>query len=103
MRQRKLMKYLRDFDFEMKYHHRKENLVNDALSIRALHTSKWLMNQCKLYEAFRDLNLNVTYLKGGIMLINLDISCNLRSRIAQSNRWIWTNAKEWDNPNFQWN
>ena len=36
MRQRRWMEYLKDFDFELKYHLGKANIVDDALSRKAL-------------------------------------------------------------------
>ncbi|GAU51879.1 hypothetical protein TSUD_416640 [Trifolium subterraneum] len=74
MRQRRWMEYLKDFDFELNYHPGKANVVADALSRKALYTSEILMHQCGLYEKFRDMNLSVTYRKGGVKLNRIELT-----------------------------
>ncbi|GAU35508.1 hypothetical protein TSUD_155390 [Trifolium subterraneum] len=81
MRQRRWMEYLKDFDFELNYHPGKANVVADALSRKALYASEILMHQCGLYEKFRDMNLSVTYRKGGVKLNRIEFTCDLRSTI----------------------
>ncbi|GAU47719.1 hypothetical protein TSUD_285060 [Trifolium subterraneum] len=60
-------------------HKRKANVVADSLSRKALYASEILMHQCGLYEKFRDLNLSVTYRKGGVKLNRIELTCDLRS------------------------
>jgi hypothetical protein len=50
MRQRRWMEYLKYFDFDLKYHPRKVNVVADALSRKALAQAEVMMHTCKLYE-----------------------------------------------------
>jgi len=49
MRQRRWMKFLKDYEFELLYHPRKANVVADDLSRKTVHTSllvlKWLKSQ----------------------------------------------------------
>ncbi|MCH80451.1 retrotransposon protein, partial [Trifolium medium] len=66
MRQRRWMEYLKDYDFDLKYHPGKANVVADALSRKALHKAELMMHRCNLYEKFRDLNLDITELGNGI-------------------------------------
>ncbi|GAU50199.1 hypothetical protein TSUD_408870 [Trifolium subterraneum] len=62
----------------------KANVVADALSRKALYTSEILMHQCGLYEKFRDMNLSVTYRKGGVKLNRIELTCDLRSIISSA-------------------
>ncbi|GAU49453.1 hypothetical protein TSUD_407400 [Trifolium subterraneum] len=84
MRQRRWMEYLKDFDFELNYHPGKANVVADALSRKALYASEILIHQCELYEKFRDMNLSVTYRKGGVKLNRIELTCDLRSTIGSA-------------------
>ncbi|GAU39931.1 hypothetical protein TSUD_275330 [Trifolium subterraneum] len=84
MRQRRWMEYLKDFDFELNYHPGKANVVADALSRKALYVSEILMHQCGLYEKLRDMNLSVTYRKGGVKLNIIEWTCDLRSTIGSA-------------------
>jgi hypothetical protein len=78
------MEYLKDFDFDLKYHPGKANVVADALSRKAIAQAEVLMHTCNMYEKVRDLNLEVTEDDDGIWLHRLEVSCDLRSRIIQA-------------------
>jgi hypothetical protein len=78
------MKYLIDFDFGLKYHLEKANAVADALSMKTLLRAELMIHMCNLHERFRDLNLDVTKVESGILFHKLEITCNLRSRIARA-------------------
>jgi hypothetical protein len=82
MRQRRWMEYLKDFDFDLKYHPGKANVVADALSCKTLSQAEVMMHTCKLYEKVRDLNLEASEDDDGIWLHKLKVSCDLRSRIV---------------------
>jgi hypothetical protein len=84
MRQRRWMEYLKDFDFDLKYHPGKANVVADALSRKALAQVEVMMHVCKMCEKVRDLNLEVVEDHDGIWLHQLEVSCDLRSRIIQA-------------------
>jgi hypothetical protein len=84
MRQRRWMEYLKDFDFDLKYHPGKANVVVDALSRKALAQAKVMMHACNMYERVRVLNLEVTEDDDGIWLHKLEVSYDLRSRIVQA-------------------
>jgi hypothetical protein len=51
------MEFLKDYDFEQKYHPVKGNVVADALSRKSLHISTMMIYKTDLLEKFRDLNL----------------------------------------------
>jgi len=43
MRQRRWMKFLKDYDFELQYHPSKANVVANALSRKSLHISSLMI------------------------------------------------------------
>ena len=59
MRQRRWMKFLKDYKFDLQYHPGKANVVADALSRKSLHVSAMMVRELELIESFRDLNLGV--------------------------------------------
>jgi len=77
-----MVEYLKNFDFYLRYHLGKENVVADTLSWKALFKAEVMMHTCNLYEKFIDLNLSVAELDNGVLLHKLEISCDLRYRIA---------------------
>jgi hypothetical protein len=100
MRQRRWMEYLNDFDFDLKYHPGKANVVADALSRKALHVSELMMHKCSLIENFRNLNLNMMEIEGGLLMNRLEIACDLRHRIVQAQMNDPDLQKRVDNPEF---
>ncbi|KAK2449583.1 hypothetical protein QL285_008768 [Trifolium repens] len=100
MRQRRWMEYLKDFDFSLNYHPGKANVVADALSRKSLYASELLMHQCGLYEKFRDMNLNVKYWSKGVRINRMELSCELRSMIAQAQEYDPELQKRKGNPEF---
>jgi len=59
MRQRRWMKYLKDYDFELLYHPGKVNVVADALSRKKAHVSAMMIKELELIEKLRDMNLGL--------------------------------------------
>jgi len=96
------MEYLKDFDFDLKYHQGKANVVADALSRKALARAEVSMHTCELYEQVRDLNLTITEICEGLMLQKLEISCDLRSRIVQTQSLDANLKRRIGNPKFPW-
>jgi len=45
MRQKRWMKFLKDYDFELLYHLGKANVVADALSRKTLHTAHLMIKE----------------------------------------------------------
>jgi len=50
MRQRRWIKYLKDYDFELLYHPGKANVVADALSRKRIHVSTMMIKELELLE-----------------------------------------------------
>src|ERR1044072_4665120 len=84
MRQRRWMEFLKEYDFELKYHPEKTNVVADALSRKYLHLSQMMIHEMNLIEKFRDLNLLVTPSPHSLFMREIKISCDLRSQIKQA-------------------
>ena len=59
MRQRRWMKYLKDYDFELLYHPGKANVVADVLSRKRMHKSALMVKELELIEKLRDMNLGI--------------------------------------------
>jgi len=59
MRQRRWMKFLKDYDFELLYHPGKANVVADALSRKIVHIAYLMIKEVELLEKFREMRLQV--------------------------------------------
>ena len=71
MRQRRWMEFLKYYDFELKYHPGKANVVADDLSRKSFHVSTMMIHQMELLEKFIDLHLNVSCYNDSILCISL--------------------------------
>lgn len=59
MRHRRCLDFLKDYEFDLSYHHGKANMVANALSSKSLHMSMMMVCELELSEQFRDLSLCV--------------------------------------------
>ena len=66
------MEYIKDYDFSIKYHPEKVNVVADALS-RKSGSMTSLQGTCILQQ-FEDLRVKFQSLRKGIMLANMSVS-----------------------------
>lgn len=80
MHQRRWMKYLRDYDFELKYHPGRANKVEDALSRKDIHAVKLMILENDLLEIIGNLELQFTWTQAKVIISNLSITCDLRGR-----------------------
>jgi len=84
MRQRRWMKFHKDYDFELQYHPGKANVVADALSRKSIHASMMMVKELDLIESFRDLNLAVKLRPNSICLGMLKISSEFLEEIKRA-------------------
>jgi hypothetical protein len=80
------MEFLKDYDFQLKYHPGKANVVADALSRKSLHVSTIMVHEFELLERFRDLRLNVVYCDANLSVSKVDVRNLLRDRIREAQR-----------------
>ena len=87
MRQRRQIEFLNDYDFELKYHVGKANIVANALSRKSLHMSLLMINEYKWQEKYRDLKISVSLQSHCLYAGELIIKCDLRDQVrsAQEN------------------
>jgi len=83
-RQRRWMKFLKDYDFELQYHPGKANIVANALSRKSIHASMMMMKELSLIESFRDLNLVVKQKPNSLCLGMLKISSEFLKEIKEA-------------------
>ena len=50
MRQRRWLEFLKDYEFELSYHHGKENVMADAFSRKSLHMSALMVRELDFIE-----------------------------------------------------
>jgi len=74
MRQRRWMKFLKYYDFELLYYSGKANVVVDALSRKIVQMSSLMMKEMKLVEKLKDLSLYVEFGVDNIRCGHLTIS-----------------------------
>ena len=71
----------KDYEFELKYHPGKANIVADALSRKSL-TMAWMMiKEMELIENFRDLNLGISITPHAIRLNQIKIISDFKDQI----------------------
>ena len=62
------MEFLKNYEFELKYHPCKVNMVADALSKKSLNVVWMMIKETELIESFRDLNLGISITLHAIQL-----------------------------------
>ena len=72
MRQRRWMEYIKDYDFPIKYHPGKANVVADALSRKSASVAS-LRVTC-FFQQFEELGVDFQPLSEGVMLANMSVS-----------------------------
>jgi len=80
------MKFLKDCDFQLMYQPEKANVVVDALSRKSVQLSVLMIEEQRLIEQFRDLNLEVNFHRDFIICGRLTITNDFVGRIRR-NSW----------------
>ena len=80
------MEFLKDYDFEVKYHLGKANIVADALSRKFLHVASLTVREWDLIEKFRNLNLTVTIGLNKLGLNHVRIENDFRKQIIEGQK-----------------
>jgi hypothetical protein len=78
------MEFLKDYDFELKYHPEKANVVADAVSRKSLHVSTMMIHQMVLLEKFRDLKLEVKCNNSSLSVSRVDVKNLLMEQIKEA-------------------
>ena len=77
MKQRRWIEFFKDYNFELKYHPRKANIVADALSRKSLHVSIMMVREMELIKEFRDLNFVIKMTSGKVRVNMLKVTNEL--------------------------
>ena len=78
------MEFLKNYEFELKYHPGKANIAVDALSIKTLNVAWLMIKEAKLIESFRDLNLGILITPCAIQLSQIKISSEFKEQIQHA-------------------
>lgn len=70
-------------NFELKYHPRKVNIVFNALSMKELHNLEIMILKYGLLEKVWDLNLDFTWTPSGVLIVQMNIVCNIKEQDNQ--------------------
>ena len=84
MRQQRWMEFLKDYEFELKYHLGKANVVADALSRKTLNVAWMMIKEAELIESFRDLNLGISITLRAIQLSQIKITSDFKEQIQHA-------------------
>jgi len=83
MRQRRWLKFLKDYNFQLSYHSGKAIVVADALSRKSLHMSALMVKEFELIEQFPDLSLVCELTPESMKLGMLKLKSNILEEIKK--------------------
>ncbi|XP_072077960.1 uncharacterized protein [Arachis hypogaea] len=83
MRQRRLIEFLKDYEFKLSYHHGKANVVADALSRKSLSISWRIMREKELISVFENLNLGMKGTSKGVVTAQLYLTSDFKTAIQK--------------------
>ena len=87
MRQRRWIKFLKDYDFEVLYHLGKANVMADALSRKTMHVAHLMIKEMELLQSFRDMKLQFElepeFIRCSTLVISSDFLSLIKERQAR--------------------
>ena len=86
MRQRRWLELVKDYDVGIQYHPRKANVVVDALSRNATHSSALITREVRVQRKFEGANIFVATERVMAQLARLTMQPTLRQRMVTSQR-----------------
>lgn len=86
MRHRRLLEYLKDYNFSLSYHPSKANVVAYALSMKSLHVSTLMVREFDLIEQFRDLSLVCKMTPNNVKLGMLKLTSGILEEIREGQK-----------------
>ena len=95
MRQRQWLKLVKDYDIEILYHLGKANVVADALSRKAVHTSVMISTQEILQDEMKRAGIDVVVKGGNVQMAQLTIQPTLQKKIIDAQRSDEHLSKVW--------
>ena len=84
LRQRRWVEFLKDCDFKVKHHPRKENVVVDVFSRKSFHSSSLMVKKWELLEKFKYLNLSIIVEPDRLSLNKLRTMNDLRNQMIEA-------------------
>ena len=81
MRQKRWVEFLKDYDFTLKYHSGKANIVVDALSRKTLYMASMMLKEYEMLERMRDLKLSMIVSPRSSKMSEVRIERDLEYRI----------------------
>ena len=80
------MELVKDYDIEILYHPGKANMVADALSRKAVHTSAMITIQERLQDEMKRAGIDVVVKSCSVQMAQLTIQPTLRKKIIDAQR-----------------
>ena len=84
MRQRRWLELVNDYDVDIQYHPRKENVVADALSRKVAHSSALITREVRVQRKFNGANIVVATERVIAQLARLTVQPTLWQRMVTS-------------------
>ncbi|MCH92694.1 hypothetical protein A2U01_0013635, partial [Trifolium medium] len=88
VRQREMVRILKDDDLELSYHPGRANVVGDTLGIMFLQMSTFMARELELIERFRNVRLVCDMTTSSVELSMMKLANQILEEIREAGRWI---------------